>query len=367
MHSVVKTLEKNIVHVPLGDPSFNDRHYDVIPLSAELFSYLPKLEQDLRLAFVDGGSTVILSAPNFAVGLNRLYYNLFTANKRVQPRKVPQRIDFYTICYAIARSGQIDYKTEIVPLKEEWRKYLPNDSELEFNSFDRSIMIGKQRAPITSVLGAARMFAEWRFAGFIAGEELEKGEVLVRDGSLQTSVTNESKYSNEAYKAALEKGVYFSALSKTSTLFTSTGIPLFSAIHTLSENSKCKDCAWYYYPIVNITSIQDHKAAMFAVKLHKISEYVFRFEVLKDQVRKGNFQEIENIISAIAENSKDIAFPGYPYGLIDADKLARVTMTEQTSNEFQLRAAISDKEVWKELANFVKSTDAHEILNKLIK
>jgi hypothetical protein len=105
---------------------------------------------------------------------------------------------------------------------------------------------------------------------------------------------------------------------------------------------------------------------MLAVKLHKQSEYVFRFEVLKDQVNKNNFGEVELIISALAENSKDVCFPGYPYGLIDADKFARVSMTEKTVNEFQFRAAVS-REVWDKISKFVKSSDAHELLNRLIR
>ena len=153
-------------------------------------------------------------------------------------------------------------------------------------------------------------------------EELENEDVLVRDGSLQTTVTKESKYANEAYETALQKKVYFTALSKTSVLFTETGQPLFSAIHTLSENSFMKDHPWYYYPIVTITQ-PDHQAEMLAVKLHSKSEYVFRFEILKDQVNKNNFGDAGMIVSSLAANSEDIEFPGYPFGLIDADRFAR--------------------------------------------
>jgi hypothetical protein len=103
-----------------------------------------------------------------------------------------------------------------------------------------------------------------------------------------------------------------------------------------------------------------------AVKLHRQSEYVFRFEVLKDQVNKNNFGEVELIVSALAENSKDVSFPGYPYGLIDADKFARVSMTEKTVNEFQFRAAVPQK-LWEKISKFVRSSDAHEILNKMIR
>ncbi len=365
IHSAAKALEKNIIDIPLGQPLFRDKRYNSIDLNTDFFSPLPELDDDRKIAFVDGGNVELIKAPNFAIGLTRLYFNLFKGSKRLEAVKVPQRIEFYTVSYTSVEKGEIFYKTELVPIKEEWSKYLPKDSDLEFDSFDPTIMSGNQRAPISRVLGVSRVFAEWCFSGFIAGEELQNGEVLIRDGTLQTTVTKESKYANEAYNAALEKGVYFAALAKTSTLFTDTGLPLFSAIHTLSESSKLKDSEWYYHPIVEITH-PDHKAEMFAVKLFRMSEYVFRFEVLRDQVKKSNFNDIELIISALSKNSQDIGFPGYPYGLFDADKFARVTMMEQNANSFQLLAAIGQKEVWKKISRFVKSSDAHDTLNGLI-
>ena len=365
IHLVVEVLERNIVDVPSSLPAFADPRYYSFALNADYFYPLPKLRGERRIAFVDGGSTEVISAPNFAVGLTRLYFCTFQGDKRVEATKIPQRIDFYTVCYAVPRSNQITYKTELVPLKEEWRKYLPDAADLELDSFDRTIMLGLQRAPISRVLEVARVFAEWRFSSFIVQEELEEGDILVRDGTLQTTVTNEGTYADEAYQSALQKKVYFTALSKTSTLFTETGQPLFSVIHVLSESSRMKDDAWYYYPIATITQ-PDHKAEMLAVKLHKQSDYVFRFEILKDQVNKNNFGEVELIVSALAENSKDVCFPGYPYGLIDADRFARVSMAEKTANEFQFRA-VASQAVWEKISKFVKSSDAHEILNKLIR
>ena len=365
IHLVVEALEKNIIELPLGQPEFADKRYRSIPLDPDFFTRIPVTGDERLIAFVDGGNMEIASAPNFAVALTRLYFSLFKGDKRIESRILPQRIDFYTVCFATLKNGQIVYKTEFIPLKEEWRKYLPKVQDLELDSFDRTIMLGLQRASINRVLDVARVFAEWRFSSFIIKEELQKGDILVRDGTLQTAVTNESKYSNEAYSFALEKGVYFTGISKTSTLFTDTGQPLFSAIHELSEVSQLKDDAWYYHPIAEINH-PDHRAEMFAVKLNKQSEYVFRFEILRDQVTKQTFKEVESVISALAENSIDIGFPGYPYGLIDADRLGRVSMNEKTAHAFQFKAAASRAGVWEKISKFIKSSDAHEILNKLI-
>jgi hypothetical protein len=98
-------------------------------------------------------------------------------------------------------------------------------------------MTGYQRVPINRILDVARAFAEWQFSKHIIELELEKGDIIVRDGTLQTIVTNESKYADKVYESAIKKGVYFTAVSKTSTLFTTTGQPLFPSIKILSETS----------------------------------------------------------------------------------------------------------------------------------
>jgi hypothetical protein len=360
----VQALGRNIIDVPLGQPTFGDRRYAPMDFDEKYFRPIPSVGNEKLVSFVDGGSAKIASAPNFAIGLTRVYFALFKEEKRAEAKRIPQRLDFYTICYAAMKRGQIVYKTELIPAKEEWERFLPNSEDLEFSSFDKTIMAGLQRASIDRVLDVARMFAEWRFTDFIINEELEPGDVLVKDGTLQTFVTRESKYANSAYLTALEKGVFFAGLSKTSTLFTDTGQPLFSVIRGLSENTELRDSSWYYYPIVSIIA-PDHRAEMYAVKLHKNSEYVFRFEILKDQVAK-DLNQAESVISALADNSKDVGFPGYPYGLIDADRLARVSMNEKSMHEFQFRAAASREGIWEKISQYIKSQDAHEILNKLI-
>lgn len=367
INRVVEALERVITNVPMGQPSFGDERYTAFDLNSEHFYPLPKHANEGKIAFVDGGSAELLSAPNFAVGFTRIYFGLFQGDQRLESNTLPSKIDFFTICYAIVVSNHITYKTEFVPLKEEWAEFLPDIADLEFNSFDQTLMSGNQRVAINRILEVARAFSEWRFSKLIIEDELERGDVIVRDGTLQTFVTNESKYSNQTYEAAIRKGVYFTSISKTSTLFTDTGQPLFSTIQLLSETSALKDSAWYYYPIVAITH-PDHKAEMFAVRLHKNSDYVFRLEFLRDQVSRRNLGEAELIISSLAANSRDVGFPGYPYGLIDADKFARVSMTEKTTYEFQFRATLaSQKQIWDKISKFVRSSDAHEILNKLIR
>jgi hypothetical protein len=307
----------------------------------------------------------IFAAHNFSVQLVRIYFNLFRGKERIEPKNIPPCIEFYAACYAQEEDGKIFYYTELVPIKDDWAEFLPNNNDLHIDSFDKTLRVGMSRVPIGNVAGASRLFAEWKYAGVIIEEELGSEDLLIRDGSLQTSVTNERKYYNEIIEKALQRNVKLIGLSKTSTLFTSTGYSLIAAISELSEASAYANSSWFYYPIVDINQ-PDHKAEMYAVKLHPNSEYVFRLELLKPQAKKMNLDDKKVLFNMLATNSSDATFPGYPYGLLDADKLARVDFNEMETQKIQFLSCASKEKVLSRLIRCLKSTDAHSVLNHLI-
>jgi hypothetical protein len=50
MNKVVEALEKTIIDVSLGKPSFSDKRFNSLDLSSDFFSPLPKLVGDKSLA-----------------------------------------------------------------------------------------------------------------------------------------------------------------------------------------------------------------------------------------------------------------------------------------------------------------------------
>jgi hypothetical protein len=77
---------------------------------------------------------------------------------------------------------------------------------------------------------------------------------------------------------------------------------------------------WYYGPLAENLNPR-HLGDIFVGKFFEHSPYAFRFE--NPQWRR---QDVGAIFEEIADNSRDLSFPGYPYGLIVADKMARVEM-----------------------------------------
>ena len=94
IHLVIEALERNVVDVPLGQPAFEDPRYKPFELNTEYFTPLPKNSQKQTISFVDGGSAEIIGAPNFSVGLCRVYFNLFLEERRLEAKRIPQQIDF---------------------------------------------------------------------------------------------------------------------------------------------------------------------------------------------------------------------------------------------------------------------------------
>jgi len=320
-------------------PFFADKRYDGIEFNNRNFREIKAGITGKKIGFVDAGNMEVVCAPSCSIHLIRVCMRVFRDNIR-ERIGIPEVMEFFSVARSEVKDGKICYFTKLFPMKEEFRVILPDEGDLRFDSMDGSIMRGNHMAPISVVGGLARRFAEWRAAGLLAGY----CDIIVRDGTLQTSVTNEGKYSKEAYGKAMEKGVTFTALAKTSSLYTDNGSSLLGAVKDMEEKIK----EWYYHPVCENKN-PDHEGEIYVVRLHGKSRYVFRFEVHREQ--NGG---VEEVMKAIAYNSTDIAFVGYPYGLLSVDLGSRVSGRRTDSLKVLLGS--------KERGEF--AMDAHDLLNK---
>ena len=72
----------------------------------------------------------------------------------------------------------------------------------------------------------------------------------------------------------------------------------------------------------------------------------------------------ERVISTLAFNSKDPVFLGYPFGLIYADKFARVSNQEREYLRTTLKSKLSGG-VLKEIESYENSLGAHGVLDRI--
>ncbi len=285
---------------------------------------------DGKIAFIDGGNSEIIKGANFSLQLIRIYYTIYQNNKRIKNNKK----EYFVLIVAKNKNDEIFYEVNI----------FDQEIKLEFDSFDEELRQGKHRILPSTIAEHTRKIIEINEARELL-KDLKEEDLLIRDGDLEENERIESKFMNDLKKECLEKNIILIGLSKTSTLLTENGN---SAIISLKEIEPNKDWVYYTNNIIN-------NAEIGFVKLNKNSNYIFRFDFLSSQKAL-----IINALSALKENSKDPIFLGYPYGLIEADKFARISNNEAQQINFSL---MIKKE--KELQKHKNTVNAHDVLNTI--
>lgn len=368
---IANLLDTNIDELNMGAPLFTDPRYKARPFDKGNFSPFPSMTLDeaasdgRRLAFVDGGNLEILKAPNFSVHLVRVYFNIFEGERRVMPRSVPQRMEFFVVALATILDGKMYYSGILVPMDEAQTDLLPSGDHLMIDSMDRTIRSDTMGRADISVMGAlTRGFAEWHMAALVMEEELREGDILIRDGTLQTALGNERHYAKRAYKAADERGVVLGGVAKTSTLITTTGLSLLAAVNRLSTGGDLEGKIWYYHPVAENTH-PDHPAEMFVAKLNPESDYVFRSEVYRPQAEAMGREGVGRFFSLLSSHCCDYTFLGYPYGLVDADQYARVPRHQAGEVRTLMGTTLSGMDCHDKIMRHLQAMNAHDILDAI--
>ena len=320
-------------------PKFSGEGYRAHKIELKNFHEFENSVSGKKIAFVDGGNAEIIGSANFSLNLIRICYAVYQNNKKIAAKK----FEIFAFIKAINENNEIHFKTTFFDLNNNL-----HIEEISFSSLDNTLMAGVNRAEINSVANAVRRFAELKLARHVADNKLS--DAIVLDGNLQCTLTNETKYFTDLYYSCDKNNVVLAALSKTTSLFTENGNLLSAVLSSISNLQ-----SWLYYPIVDIEN-QNHKADMFFVKFHEKSKHVFRFEIFNKQKEKA-----QEIINELTANCSDPVFIGYPYGLIEADRIARVSNQEKEYLMTMLMVKLRSKNIDK----YLSSKSAHEILDKI--
>ncbi len=300
---------------------FNNKQIDIDKTN---FSPIPEATSPKTIAFIDGGQAEIISAGNFCLSFIRIFAQVFQENQKKESFKH----EFYLLTTAAwkktleTESGkeELFYESKIFPVLGE---KLIDGADLLISSNDATIKSGVERAAVSKVTSMARRLAEL----ILANKVQEKADFVILDGNLDSSYKNESKFIS-----ALKENV--SALAKSSSLFTVSGNSPVVLLNKLNSNG-----CWSYFV--------DGKTNF--VKLHEKAKHVFRFD--------GN----KEVLPFLVQNSHDAIFLGYPYGLIHADKFARVSNEERNALRMQFLLRKENKEI----LDYLSTSNAHEVLDKL--
>lgn len=347
-------IKRALSLIDIGNPYFAEDMYEAVEFDPKYFNPIPrKYSKKRRFVFVDGGNMEIIGAPNFSIHLVRLAYISFKGGKRCG-LPIPNRIDSLVVVTRCHEGNGGKFAIKYIPLTPHANGLLCGDSVIESSAiegFDDDLML----RPITVAGGIARKFAEWTYAERIIECCLTEGDVILRDGVLQTGIVGEREYASRAYKTAEEKGVIFCSLAKSSSLVTTTGMPLLVAVQYLAERNGIEG-EWYYHPVA-INKHPEYLGEIYITKLYASGPYAFRFEVHNSTPK----DDIEDIFAFLMNHSRNAIFPGYPYAMVMVDKIARVERGEKEPVAMRMLGHIGKNPL---VRKCLAALDAHKYISE---
>ncbi|MFA6089177.1 MAG: DNA double-strand break repair nuclease NurA [Candidatus Woesearchaeota archaeon] len=323
----------------------NNQDYISIPLKEENFYSIERKSSTKKYAFLDGGNNNIYKDQNMSIDIIRIYYCIFCEEKKIKNKT----FDFTTITRTTSESEnkenrhnqKIVYKTELIKennieLNEEFLTFNPKEDLLKNGAFD---------AKVDSIASKVRRYLEIIVAKQIAEQELKEYDTIILDGTLQCTIPKEEILMQKLEDISIKHNILVCAIAKSTNVYTNTDSSYDKLLISLTDKKR-----FVYFPSIEIKNTK-HPAKIYFAKLHEKSDIVLRIELFKSQANKI---DITKYFSQVAFFAKDPTLLGYPYGLIDADKFARLSNEEAN----YLRTIF-------EIKTNLKQQDIHALLDKM--
>ncbi len=287
--------------------------YIPVPLSKENFIPITPKETEQTLIFIDGGNAEIIRTPDFSLQFLRFAAVGFKNKKRI---------------FQKIKEGYILVSAQKEIVTQQY------GFDISFPSFAIDNPLLKNTETRTKLNTVANMFRA--VYELIFAKEMQHLGIIILDRALLPENHIEEKAVAELTDAI--------GVNKTTALLCNNGESIVSALQSFEQKGR-----WCYYPVF---STYEHNAVLSFAQLHPKAKHVFRIEV------QGQHKEnIHKIISMLASYSNDGAFIGYPYGLIVADQLARVSNREKETIQ-----TLFFNKAGKE---FSTALNAHDILDSM--
>jgi hypothetical protein len=175
--------------------------------------------------------------------------------------------------------------------------------------------LGLGVAPDASLEGAAHLLrdgGEWR-AVERAVDEADEGALVLVDGDLQPDWRIPSRWAADLHGRAAARNVVLAGVTKHSSLMRG-GAPLVGALE-LEAAASLGDRATWWAPVARTRPDLAPGLLVVVARLDPDARYAFRIDL-------PTWVDPEPALAALAAVSDDAAFPGYPYALSVADRIA---------------------------------------------
>lgn len=307
-----------------------------VPISKNNFHPLP-LAQSGLVIFIDGGEGVCLLNSAQVIGVVRIAAVGYE----------PKRVFHETISYLVSilfDAGANAYRISLESLEQNT---ISSTSFFVPQSFfpislDDDQLRGRASAvqPI-SVLSFVRRSLELQFAAFFVERH---AKMILLDGSFDTHTSFEKDLLARLREQCKENSILCAAFSKTTSLLTTSSLPLGEVLL-----QKAPSATWWYGPLC-----EEIMTSHAMVRLHPSSRFAFRLD--------SEQSKIDACVSLLALHCTDPTFFGYPYGLVEADMLARVSDQELQQHRLRLEVALTQAGI---SIDMLETQKAHSLLDHL--
>ncbi len=335
-----------------GRPYFRESDYDPLDFDSGNFVHLPIPSKEeikdynAKVCYVDGGNALVFDSPTMSIHYLRGYASVYNAECKRHTPNVQQPVE-YTVL--------VSMDTDKDGLK------LGGSLFRGRGDLDLEPYYQHTRMDVEEFVSALRQRLELALAARMT-EELDRGDVVVMDGSLRFPDPLACGEMEELIESARKKGVVVAGVSKTSRLVTSTSMPLLIAV-TIQHEMNFGELRepWYYHPVA-VPKSERCYGDIYVCHLHPSSGYTFRMDVVPTTL---NHLDMKDLFRIISYHSQDLSFLGYPYGLIDADRHARISDDEGESMRFVAESMFHRLGAGRTSKMYSSSVDAHEKLDNM--
>lgn len=299
--------------------------HDRIPVTNDLFAEIPKSNNNNVLVFVDGGNAEFIRGASISAQLVRIASVAYKGREKIK-RTVSE---FVLAVSAVEKEGDVAFEAKL--FDREGNEVI---RPVVVDAHDPLLSVKGRRVEPDHVANHVRKLAELTVMKEVI-QELSPGDCVIRDGDLFTMGFESAL--GEVQQLAASNGVFVFGLSKTSRSVTDKGGCAFTLL-----DKRAPFDSWLF-----------NGGKIGFVKLHPRARYIFRIDTLSSNA-------LPYVTPLLAQNAQDLAFLGYPYGLVEVDKFARVTRHEAA--QMRLLTSVKARDLFQKTE---ASMDAHDLLSSL--
>lgn len=303
--------------------------YSLMPIEKENWRKLDA-SPNAAIAFVDGGNSLLLQTPTAEL------HKIRGAIAVVVDKKLAKAVqkEGLLIAKAIVENGEIKYEATLTESSF--------GNKIEHLQFPE---VANHERPLGKMAELCRKQCELHLARE-AIRELDGDKYIVLDGTLEAVTEREKEELKALANAAAANNAILGSVAKTCSLLADSGESVISAVEKISPEEG--------YALIAEGKGERHRAAIAIARLNSSSKHLFRIEA-------ANEKEIMQLANALLPQANDLAFPGYPYGLVMADRLARVGKSETELIQAKILATAKGETL--EMLRNRKAMDAHTIID----